>query len=77
MLSKKKSSEGLVINYGEGGYITVLGTCEDLTIRGPLTLKFDRVTQPFLKMDMRYKAYSHGKNISDMTCHRKKWGLES
>ena len=29
---------------------------------GPLTLKFDRATQPFLKIDMRHeeKYYRHG-----------------
>ena len=34
---------------------------------GPLTLKFDRMTWPFLKIDMRHEAYQHGKNINDMT----------
>ena len=32
-----------------------------------MTLKFDRVTLPFLKIDMRQQVYRHGKNISDMT----------
>ena len=27
---------------------------------GPLTLKFDRATLPFLKIDMRHEAYRHG-----------------
>ena len=38
-----------------------------LELVGPLTLKFDRVTWPFLKIDMRYEAYRHGKNINEMT----------
>ena len=34
---------------------------------GPLTLKFDRATLPFLKNDMQHEAYRHRKNISDKT----------
>ena len=30
-------------------------------IVGPLTLTFDRVTWPLLKIDMRHEAYRHGK----------------
>ena len=30
------------------------------TSRGPLTLKFDMATRPFLKIDMRHEAYRHG-----------------
>ena len=34
----------------------------------PLTLKIDRATRPFLKIDMRHEAYiAMGNNISDMT----------
>ena len=33
---------------------------------GLLTVKIDRATQTFLKVDMRHGAYRRGKNISDM-----------
>ena len=32
-------------------------------VKGPLTLKFDTLTWPFLKIHMRHEAYQHGKNI--------------
>ena len=32
-----------------------------ISLMGPLTLKFDRATLPFLKIDMRHEAYRHGK----------------
>ena len=39
---------------------------------GPLTLKIDRATRPFLKIELRHEAYRHEikkkkKKISDMT----------
>ena len=49
------------------GVVSPLDTCvvgnspPPRTDWGPLTLKFDRATLPFLKIDLRHEAYRHGK----------------
>ena len=51
--------------FGSGGLrltsLIVLRPCGHGPRGGLLTLKIDRATWPFLKIDMRHGAYRHGK----------------